>query len=153
MSAVLTPEEIAALTALPKRRRPFVLKAPIPLEREECASLLQWAAVTKHQGVRLSDVLILIPNGQLLAGTPKERSIAMMRMKKLGFRVGASDYFLPIAVKPHHGLWLEMKRTSKGVLAEAQLQFAADMRAQGYFAVVCVGWEQAVTQITRYLHG
>ncbi len=129
----------------------FKLKALIPTEGDECQNLLQWAAVTKHQGRRLSDLLIMIPNGAVLAGDAKHRAMQMNRMKKLGFRVGVSDYFLPVAAGAYHGLWLEMKRTTRGVLSDAQLDFHADMRTQGYATCVSVGWEQATQALKRYL--
>ena len=129
----------------------FKLKALIPTESDECANLLQWAAVTKHQGRRLSELLIMIPNGAVLAGDAKHRAMQMNRMKKLGFRPGVSDYFLPVPVGVHHGLWLEMKRTSRGILSDAQLEFHAAMRTQGYATAVSVGFEQAINAIKRYL--
>ena len=129
----------------------FKLKAPIPTEGDECANLLQWAAVTKHQGRRLSDLLIMIPNGAVLAGDYKHRAIQMARMKRLGFKAGVFDYLLPVASAGSHGLWLEMKRTHGGIVSDEQNEFERLMRSLGWATRIALGWEAAAREIKAYL--
>jgi hypothetical protein len=129
----------------------FKLRAPIPTEGDECQWLLEWAAVTKYDGRRLADLLIMIPNGTKLFGDPKHRAIQMARMKSQGFKVGVFDYLLPVAIVPFHGLWLEMKRTQGGVVSATQMKFEALMRSLGWATLICAGWEQASRAILSYL--
>ena len=44
------------------------LKPPLPTEGDECAALMQWAAITRYQHWRLCQLLVMIPNGAVLAG-------------------------------------------------------------------------------------
>jgi hypothetical protein len=151
MTTVLTQAELSALNPLKRAARPFKLAAPIPTEGDECASLLQWASVTRHKGQRLSDVLILIPNGAVLAGDARERAIQMARMKKLGFKAGVSDYLLAVPSGNLHGLWIEMKRTVFAVTSPEQIAFQKRMSALGYACVTPKGWEKARAAIREYL--
>lgn len=129
----------------------FHLKAEIPTEGDEGVCLLQWASVIRYQQFRLSDILIMIPNGTKLFGTPKERAIQMSRMKRLGFRPGVFDYLLPVSRPPYPGLFLELKRTRGGIVSSAQAVFKLDMEALGWKCVICEGWESAKDAITEYL--
>jgi len=129
----------------------FRLKPPLPTEGDECAALLQWASVTRYKRWRLSDLLIMIPNGTKLFGTPKERAMQMARMKRLGFRPGVFDYLLPVPRGTSPGLWLELKRRQLGVVSEEQGQFKADMEALGWATAIARGWEAAKDEINLYL--
>lgn len=127
------------------------LKALLPTESQEATSLIQWAHVRKHNGFRLSSLLLMIPNGVKLGGTVQQRCMTMARLKSQGFRVGISDYLLAIPIAPYAGLWVELKRRHLSVTSPEQTQFQLDMIAQGYQAVICRGWEEAKAQIDAYL--
>ncbi len=129
----------------------FKLTAPIPLESDECAWLLEWAAVTRHQGRRVSDLLVMIPNGAVLAGDAKHRAMQMARMKRQGFKDGVFDYFLPVGSCGYPGLWLEMKRSRRGIISSEQSEFQQLMQSLGWATSICAGWEAAARAITRYL--
>jgi hypothetical protein len=129
----------------------FKLKAPLPTEGDECAALLQWASITRYQQWRLSQLLIMIPNGTKLFGTPKERAMQMARMKRLGFRSGVFDYLLPIPRAPYPGLWLELKRRQLGVVSDEQGLFKLDMEVLGWKTAIAKGWEEAKDAINDYL--
>lgn len=132
---------------------PFKLKHLIPTEDWECQSLVQWAQHRKHNGCRLSDYLVMIPNRVKLVGDIRQRAITMATWKRCGFKVGASDYFLGIPTPKHPGLWLEMKRTELSVTSEEQIEFQSRMRAVGYATAICKGWEEARVAIIDYLSG
>jgi hypothetical protein len=131
--------------------RPFKLTAPIPKEGEEAVNLLKWAQVIRHNGTPLADLLIMIPNGAILAGDAKHRAMQMARMKRQGFKVGTFDYFLAIPTPLFHGLWLELKRTHRGRVSDAQREFDAWMQEQHYATAICEGWEAAAKTILGYL--
>ena len=130
---------------------PLKLKALLPTEGDECACLMQWAAVRRILGHPLSDFLVMIPNKVKLTGDIRERAIIMASWKRTGFKAGASDYFLALPTRHHPGLWLEMKRTKLSVTSDEQISFQASMRAVGYACVIAKGWEEARAAIEEYL--
>ncbi len=74
----------------------------------------------------------------------------------MGKQKGCSDLFLAIMANGHGGLWLELKcpktLTHKaGVVSQAQLEFLAERKANGYEALVCYGWYEAANAIKNYL--
>lgn len=77
----------------------------------------------------------------------------MARMKKEGFKSGASDLLLAIARGGYHGLWIEMKDVGKTAksLSDSQIEHLELMREQGYYACWCAGAEQAINQINIYM--
>lgn len=133
--------------------KPLVLKLKqrVPTESDEQQWLFQWANTQKHGGLRLSDLLIMIPNGAVLAGDARMRAMQMAKMKRIGFKVGVSDLFLAVPTPHYAGLWLEMKRTELSVTSTEQLDFQAKMRAVGYATAIAKGWIEAKEAIEAYL--
>ena len=131
--------------------KPFALKHLIPTEDMECQNLVQWALHKRHEGKRIADYLVMIPNRVKLVGDLRQRAITMASWKRCGFRVGASDYLLAIPTKTHPGLWLEMKRTELSVTTEEQRTFQAIMAQVGYACAIAKGWEEARGVIEGYL--
>lgn len=129
----------------------FALKAPLPTEDDECQNLIRWAKWQKWRGKRLSDLLLLIPNGAYLGVDPKQRAITMAKLKRTGLRPGVFDYLLAIPRGSAHGLFLELKRRQLGVVSLEQSQFQMDMIDMGYATAIAKGWEQAVIEINQYL--
>ncbi len=113
--------------------------------------MLQWASVTRYKRWRLSELLIMIPNGAVLAGNPKQRAVQMARMKAQGFRPGTFDYLLPIPRGTAPGLFLEMKRRELSVVSPEQSRFQMDMIELGWATAICKGWEVAKDEINLYL--
>ena len=60
------------------------------------------------------------------------------------------DLCLPVARGSWHGLYLEMK-SKKGRVRKSQKWWLDQLNDQGYLAVVCKGFAQAVDVITEYL--
>ncbi len=125
----------------------FKLTAPTPTEDWEAQCLVEWAHTQRYGKERLSDLLVMIPNGVKLSGTPAQRAITMARLKRMGFRPGCYDYFL--AIPP--GLWIELKRTKLGVLSDDQVAFGALMTRMGWQTVVVKGWEEAMRAIQQFI--
>lgn len=130
---------------------PFKLKHLIPSEDSEAQCLIQWARVQRYQKWRLSDLLLLIPNGAYLGNEPKQRAITMGRLKRTGFRNGVFDYLLPVPKAPYPGLWLELKRRQIGIVSDDQGLFKLDMEVLGWKCVIARGWEEAKEAISGYL--
>jgi len=101
----------------------------------------------------LSGKLIMINNGG------KRSLIQNMNLKKQGLEAGASDLFLAYPCNGYHGLWIEMKQNRKYFPSEKLTQtwqrqkiFQQRMRNEGYCAVICYGFENAIEAITDYIY-
>lgn len=129
----------------------FGLKSPMPTEADEAECLLRWAYLQRWSGQRLSDLLIMIPNGALLGGDARQRAMTMARFKRMGFRTGVSDYLVPIQRPPYPGLFLELKRRKGGVISDDQEEFMAQMSGLGWKTAICFGWEESRDVIVDYL--
>ena len=112
-------------------------------EHDEQAALFTWARYVERVRPELA-LLLAIPNGGLRSKT------TAARLQAEGVRPGVPDVFLPVARGGCHGLWLELKVTG-GRLSSAQAQWLAGLRAQGYRALVCEGWQAAAESIEAYL--
>lgn len=125
----------------------------VPKEEDEAKYLTEWAHYRVWNGLRLSRILIAIPNGAYLGADAKTRAITMGKLKERGVRPGVFDYLLPVPCwrLKLPGLWVELKRTKGGVVSDEQKEFEADMIALGWKTQVCKGWVQASECIDRYL--
>lgn len=115
----------------------------IPTEHEEQVALFEWAGIASGQDPRLS-LMFAIPNGSL-----RHRAVAA-KLKAEGVRSGVPDVCLPAPSQGKHGLFIEMKALD-GRPTDKQKGWIAALREQGYAACVCVGADQAISVIRRYL--
>lgn len=113
-------------------------------ESSEQISLFEWCEYSNGKYPELK-LLFHIPNGGY-------RSAATAgRMKAEGVKAGVPDLFLPVSRGGYHGLFIEMK-AGKNKATLLQRQWLEDVKAQGYCAEVCVGWEEASKILTDYLN-
>jgi hypothetical protein len=70
-------------------------------------------------------------------------------LKRMGLRAGVSDIFIPRAKDNFHGLWIELKMKGNRP-TENQLQFIADMKNEGYEAMVCYESAAAIEAIKNF---
>lgn len=120
--------------------------SPVPMESNEQQTLMEWAKIMEGRWPELK-LLYHIPN----EGKRSARTGA--RMKAEGLRSGVPDICLPVARGGHHGLYIELKRRKNSRVTQKQLDWIADLVAQGYVAAVCRGCDEAISLITRYLTG
>ncbi len=106
-------------------------------------ALFKWAATASatHPELRL---MFAIPNGGA------RNAITGALLKAEGVKSGVPDIFLPHAVAPHHGLFVEMK-TPEGRTSAAQREWLSALSRQGYAVYTAYGLEEAIGAITRYL--
>jgi hypothetical protein len=116
-------------------------------EHEEQCALVAWF---KIQHRKLDGHLMSIPNGAILGGDARLRSIQMNKLKAEGLLTGAADLFLMVPIGTYHGMFIEMKSKS-GKLSEDQKSFLGAAQLMGYFCVVCFSFEEAKNAITNYL--
>lgn len=61
------------------------------------------------------------------------------------------DICLPAARGKYHGLYIELKRRKGGKVSAQQREWLEALEEAGYRAIVCRGWDEARTEIERYL--
>ena len=116
-------------------------------EYQHQKQFIEWLEIAfpKYRpGVRLS-----------LNGVPLDRKTAAITMgmaKKSGLVVGESDLFIAVPSHGYHGLFIEMKKPG-GTASKNQLEYVADMRANGYAAEICQGADEAINFFRNYLAG
>lgn len=107
--------------------------------------LFEWAELRQAIYPELA-LLFHVPNG-----SSKSRYQAI-KFKREGLKAGVPDLCLPVARQGYHALYIEMKRTEGGRLSNAQKWWLESLQKQGNKAVVCKGFEEAVSVIEDYLH-
>ena len=115
-----------------------------PTEAQEQTELFARATLLskRHPELRL---LFHIPNGG--SRHPAEAA----RLKAQGVKPGVPDICLPVPKKKYHGLYIELKRRSGGVVSEAQNAMLTALRRQGYKVAICFGCDDAWKTISEYL--
>lgn len=121
---------------------------------EQCA-LFCWCALPETRD-RYPDAIKLYSTHQNFTDAVKGA-----RAKQAGIRAGVADIFLPVAMGGFHGLYLELKidylhpvnlaKKRRGVISQAQKDFAGQVEADGFKWVCCDGWQGAVMAIEIYL--
>jgi hypothetical protein len=114
-----------------------------PSEHQEAVALMQAVEVWQARYPALG-LLYAIPNGG-----DRHPAVAA-KMKAEGVKPGVPDYCLPAARAGFHGLYIELK-TATGRASREQAQWVQDLRAEGYHAEVCRGWEQALKVLLDYV--
>jgi len=124
----------------------------IKTEHDEQKTLFEWAAYNWNKYPEL-EFMFAIPNGG------KRDVVTAKRLKDEGVKAGVSDIFLPairwsdpsgsMAIR-YGGLFIEMK-SEDGRLSQAQIDFIAAMKKQGYQTAVCWSADEAISTIEEYL--
>lgn len=114
-------------------------------EHEEQAALVRWAEFQRPKWPELA-LLHAIPNGG------HRHRVTAARLQAEGVRAGVPDLCLPVPRGGWHGLYIELK-TRRGRPSREQRRWLDALRAQGYRAEVCRGWEAARAVIEDYLAG
>ncbi len=109
---------------------------------EQCA-LIDWAKLNSARAPELA-LLFAIPNGG-----DRHPAVAA-KLQAEGVQSGVPDLCLPVARQGYHGMYIELKAPG-GAASEAQEEWIAALRAQGYWAAVVVGWAAAARKICLYL--
>lgn len=122
------------------------IKAPQPTEDQVQMSILQWAHLIKHKGRPLADYLVHTPNGGDIGGKRGDK------LRKMGVKAGYPDLMLDIAKGIYHGLRIELKRKRGGKVSAAQIERLAMLNDEGYYAVVCKGYQEATQTIRAYIN-
>lgn len=118
----------------------------VPKESAEQTALFAWARFQAGKRPELN-MLFAIPNGG------SRNAIEAKHLKAQGVKAGVPDICLPVARGKYHGLYIELKRKSGGRVSPFQEEWLERLSGNGYFAEVCLGFEDAAETILAYLDG
>lgn len=110
-------------------------------------AILTWASYAKHNGRPLSDYLVHTPNGG--GRSPGEG----YNFKKMGVKKGYPDLILDIAKGGYHGLRIELKKVKGSRTTPEQIERLEMLNAEGYYAVIAKGFDEAIQIILDYMAG
>lgn len=119
-------------------------KAAPAKEASEQTNLIAWANLQAKTMPELAR-LFAVPNGG------SRHMLEAVSLKRQGVKKGVPDLCLPVPRHGRHGLYIEMKRISGGIVSKEQKDWIAYLNSQGYVAVVCKGFEEARQAILDYL--
>jgi hypothetical protein len=85
-----------------------------------------------------------IPNGG------KRSMSEAVKFKRCGVKKGVPDLCIPIPSGDYHGLYIELKRESGGVLSKEQIEWLSFLNDQGYYAQIARGFEEAKAIVLEY---
>lgn len=136
MKAEMTLAEYHAWLARPKQPRS-------EREHQEQCALIGWACLNSARAPELA-LLFAIPNGG-----DRHPAVAA-KLQAEGVQPGVPDLCLPVARHGYHGMFIELKAPG-GTASEAQLEWIAALREQGYWAEVVESWHAAARKMCLYL--
>ncbi len=110
-------------------------------EHDAQAALFAWA---DGSGIPELEMLHATPNGGY------RPAHVGAQMKQEGQKAGYPDISLDVARGRWHGLRIELK-VGRNKPTQLQLDWLGRLRAEGYMAVVCYGFEDAKRTILAYL--
>ena len=109
--------------------------------------ILRWAKRYPYKGNVLADYLVHVPNGE------KRSKRVAAGLKHSGVKKGYPDLMMDIALNGYHGLRIELKTKAGGVVSPEQKERLKMLNSEGYLAVVCKGFDEAIKTITDYMSG
>lgn len=119
-------------------------RPPDPTEDEIQATFVEWAYLNERAHPELR-MIYAVPNGG-------QRSITTaVRLKRTGVKAGVPDICLDAARGGYHGLRLEFKRGSRGVVSPQQKWWHEELKKEGYFVAIVRSFEEAVTETIKYI--
>lgn len=107
--------------------------------------ILRWAKGYPYKGRKLADYLVHVPNGE------KRSKRVAAGLKHSGVKKGYPDLVMDIALNGYHGLRIELKTETGGVVSPEQNERLKMLNSEGYLAVVCKGFDEAIKTITDYM--
>lgn len=106
-------------------------------------ALVRMAALHEGKYPQLR-LLFAVPNGGW------RNKVVAAKLKAEGVKSGVPDLLLPVPMGQYAGLAIEMK-SATGTISPEQKLWIADLRACGWQAEICRGWEAAWDVLRCYL--
>lgn len=114
-----------------------------PTEHKEQKLFFKWCLNNAHLYPCLESIFA-IPNGG------NRDAITGRHLKDEGVRRGIPDMFLPVARGQYHGMFIEMKKRSGGVLSKEQKVWGNVLSKQGYKWICAKGFLEARDYVIEY---
>ena len=112
-----------------------------PTEAREQKAFVRWFTLQYAD-----DILFSIPNHLIRSPAQAMNEFA------LGLRKGMPDLGILRPCGPYHGLFVEMKRSTGGIVSEAQETMIAKLNYRGYKAIVAEGADEAMQATKDYMN-
>ncbi len=124
------------------------------VEHREQVAFMRLASLRRYLGVPLSSYIFSVPNAGTTGG--RRAMLAGVRRKAEGVKSGVPDLECVIAIPPHHGLHIELKKPRKdggrdSDVSEAQKEWILRLEACGRKCVVAFGADEAWRALCEYL--
>jgi len=113
------------------------------LEHAEQVMVFQWARLHQRKHPELA-LLYAVPNAA--KRTPRQGAW----MKAEGLKAGVPDLVLPVARHGFNSLYIELK-VGRNKATESQVMFMDALNQQGNLAVLCIGADAVIQQLSDYL--
>lgn len=113
-------------------------------EATEQINLIRWCELQKCKYPELG-LIFAIPNGG------SRHKLEAANLKRQGVKAGVPDLFLPAAKGGFNGLFIELKY-GKNKATDKQKEWINELGFQGYYAKICVGFEEAKNTILEYIN-
>jgi len=150
-------ENLVNLKSLNKNKKsaapdPFKYAASASDEMALQISVFMWSA--------LPDIRELYPELKFLFSVPNgmyTNKIQAGKFRAAGMKSGVPDMFLPVKRGEFSGLWIELKRPKtdekrQGQATPEQKIWIDFLKAQGYGAIICYGFEETIAVLQEYLN-
>lgn len=108
-------------------------------------AIVEWLELYPYKGGTLADYMNHPPNGGV--SSPRQKN----KFKRMGTKSGYPDIMIDVAKGGYHGLRIELKRLKGGVVSQEQKDRLIMLNDEGYYAVVCRGYDSAIDVITKYM--
>jgi hypothetical protein len=111
---------------------------------------LRIMVINKELDPTIEELTFAVPNGGFRAKAEASR------LKKQGVKAGIPDIYCDVARKEYHGLRIELKRpivkgSGKPPVTADQQRKMRLLNSQGYLAIVCYGYQEALETYMTYL--
>lgn len=128
-----------------RENAPRKVKPVVASEDAIQAKIIKWAKGVNFDDRPLADYIHHSPNGGV-----RNRAEGA-KFKAMGVKAGYPDLIIDIAAKGFHGLRIELKKELGGKVSKVQNERLALLSKQGYKAVVCRGFDEAIKTISDYV--
>ena len=122
-----------------------------PLEKEEQETFFEYASHLYSFFPSLKFLLFATQSGAWYHGSKSQRIGQHRAATKQGKKKGVADILCLIPMGAYHGLAIEMKRKTGGVVSQDQKDWLSAAEDAGYYAVVANGAGEAIDALDFYL--
>lgn len=126
----------------------FILPKPRKKREEENDQIhFVTYARAKYPGI----ITLISPIAKFSGSTPGARMAQGKRINAMGYMKGTLDLFIPEPRGVYHGLVIELKKKSGGVVSDEQIEMVSKLESKGHYVVVARGCQEACNFLDYYM--